>query len=154
MTPLLLMVDEIYKMTVRKSLPFVLTLSIALATVFLTGLGLADASLKQDMKEIGSLFKEIARTASDRTQNRQNAESARSLIALFKDAQTQTPDSVVKLPIVDQGAAFATFQNLIQKEVDFSIALAAAFTAGDNQLALTILKEMADIRNQGHSTYE
>jgi hypothetical protein len=127
---------------------------IGAGAVVLFAMATAQADLKQDMKQIGVLFKAINAQVSDATMDSDSASKADQLVALFTQAQSEIPDSVSALPADQQAAAESQFQAAIQKEIDSARALAAAFRAGDSGMIQTLLADMTATKKDGHSTFD
>jgi hypothetical protein len=111
------------------------------------------ASLKDNMKALGGLYKAIKASVADRGQNTANAQNADKMIALFKAAREQIPDSITSLPAPAQKAAIADFQRLIDAETQFATDLKAAFAAGNNTAAAGIVNKMDLDKKEGHDKY-
>jgi hypothetical protein len=129
---------------------------LALALLTLPALAFADApaaSLKDNMKAIGKLYKSVQATVGDRGQNTANAASAGQMATLFTAVAKQVPDSITQLPPNQQKAALADFQRLINAEEKFAESLKAAFAAGDNTAAADIVNKMNLDKKEGHDKY-
>jgi hypothetical protein len=118
-----------------------------------TALSTSALSLKGNMKQIKHLFKRVVAAVNDPSKNTQSAADAASLVALFSTVEDQVPDTISSLPAAEQPAALADYKSLIQKEVEAATALEHAFESGDNAAAALILKEMDDVRRDGHEKY-
>jgi hypothetical protein len=113
----------------------------------------AQADLKAEMKQIGSLFKALNAQANDATQDADSAAKCDQLVQLFTQAKAETPDTVAALPADQQANAEANFQAGIQKEIDDATALAAAFRANDQGQITTLLADMLQTKKDGHQTF-
>ncbi|MDG0817218.1 cytochrome b562 [Bdellovibrio svalbardensis] len=113
----------------------------------------ASSSLKQNMKQIGSLTKQIVATVKDSSKDQDNANKSAQLVALFQLVYNQAADGVQDIPADQQQAAIEDFQNLIQQEIDLATQLQAAFASNDTNAAATILQQMNDIKHEGHDKY-
>lgn len=132
-----------------------LTLSILFLSVsFSLAAGHASAaSIKNDMKQIKALYKEISASVNDPSKNAKSAADAAEIAKLFADAQTGTPDTIADLPAEEQADAIADFKSMIQQEIDFAASLQKAFDSGDNKLAADLLQKMDGVKKEGHKKY-
>jgi len=111
------------------------------------------ASLKQNMKQIGTLFKAMSTTINDSSKNQDNAKAADQILGLFKLVINQVPDAIEQMPSDQQAAAITDFKSLIQKEIDYTTQLENAFLSNDNAAAAKIYQEMKDTKADGHQKY-
>jgi hypothetical protein len=111
------------------------------------------ASLSDNMKAIGKLYKGITKTASDASQNTANAAAAGQLVTLFKAALAGVPDAVSKLPAPSQASAIADYQRIIGLEIANATELQADFAAGNNAAAVGVLTKMDNSKREGHTKY-
>lgn len=114
----------------------------------------ATASLKQNMKQLGSLSKQIAATINDSTKNQVNAVNAGKMTEIFKLCYNQAADGMQNVPPDQREAAIADFQNLTKQSIDLSAQLQAAFTANDNASAALLFKKITDLKVEGHDKYK
>lgn len=128
--------------------------SFALSMLLALSVSAQAPSLKDTMKEIGSIYKPIVKSAMDASMNARNAEAAGKLIELFKTAQTLLPDLIKHMPADKQSAAIAEFQAILQKEIEGATALQAAFAANDNAGAVKIISEMNSSKKNGHDKFD
>jgi hypothetical protein len=126
---------------------------LVLSLAAFSSLAHADASLKDNMKQIGTLFKQIGATLRDVSQDPQNAQNAQQMNQLFQVVYGQAEDGVKDVPASQKEAALADFQNLIQQEIDLSAQLQSAFEASNNQQASAIYQQMNKIKSDGHDKY-
>jgi L-lactate utilization protein LutB len=110
-------------------------------------------SIKDNMKQIKNLYKEIAASVNDPSKNAKSAADAAEIAKHFADVQTQVPDTISDLPVEEQADAIADFKSMIQQEIDFATALEKAFDAGDNKLAADLLQKMDAVKKEGHKKY-
>ncbi|HEX7674047.1 MAG TPA: cytochrome b562 [Bdellovibrio sp.] len=128
----------------------------SLVAILLPTVGFAQevaGSLKDNMKQLGSLSKLINATISDSTKNQDNASRAAQMVDLFKVVYNQAADGVADVPADQQQAALADFQSLIQQEIDLTTQLAQDFAANDNSSAAAVWQKITDIRHEGHDKY-
>jgi hypothetical protein len=111
------------------------------------------ASLKNNMKQIGTIYKALAVSVKDLSQNAQSAAKAGNLVQLFGLVMQQVPDTISSLAPDQQAAALADFKRMIQIEIDHAMALEKAFESNDNAAALSIITEMGATKKEGHSKY-
>lgn len=130
-----------------------LGVSLMASVAFAQDAGTAAASLKQNMKQIGSLFKGISATVNDPSKNADNAASADQMNELFKACQVLVPEVVSEMPSDQQPAALEQFKGLIQKEIDYTAELATDFRNNDNAGAADICAKMKDTKKDGHDTF-
>ena len=128
-----------------------LTLSLLLFTVPALS---ATPTLKENMKELGGLFKEIGKTVSDRTHNEANAKSAARMNAIFVVVKTQVPDSLSTLPPGERAAAIAEFQSMITTIAASAQQLHDAFVANDNRAAADLVNSMNLGKRSGHDKFD
>jgi Cytochrome b562 len=110
-------------------------------------------SLKDNMKTLGGLFKQISDTVADSTKNADNSKAAAQVITLFQTVQNQVPDTVAKLPDPQKTTAYADFQRIIGLEIADAQNLKAAFDANDNKTAANIVNDMTSNKKDGHNKY-
>jgi len=130
-----------------------MTLSLA-TTTFAQEAETAAGSLKQTMKQAGTLFKAIGATLADPSKNTENAAKAQQMSELFKMAQTFTPDHIQHIPAAQQAEALKGYQEMIQKVIDHALALQQAFVNNENAQAAAIYKEMKDLKQDGHDQFD
>jgi hypothetical protein len=111
------------------------------------------ATLEDNMKAIGKLYKGISKTASDASQNKANAAAAGQLVTLFNAALAGVPDAVSKLPASSQATALADYQRIIGLEIANATELQADFTAGNNAAAVGVITKMDSSKREGHTKY-
>jgi hypothetical protein len=129
-------------------------MSLALAPAFMIAAVQAHAaSIKDDMKQIKNLYKEISAAVSDPSKNAKSAANAADIAKLFADAQTGVPEAISDLPAEEQADANADFKSMIQQEIDYANALQKAFDSGNNSLAAEILQQMDGVKKEGHKKY-
>ncbi len=114
----------------------------------------SSTSLKQNMKQLGVLFKAIGSSVGDSTQNAKNAANCEQMNELLKIVLQQTPDTIAELPDSEKAAALEDYQNMIQQEIVFLGQLHDAFANNDNQQAASILQKMGDLRKDGHGKFK
>lgn len=133
-------------------------LSLSILTLFLPLSLFADdtmaASLKQNMKQLGTLAKQIGTTISDTSKNQANAAGAAQMTELFKTVYAQAAEGVKDIPADQQEQAIVEFQDLITQEISLSTQLQQAFLDNDNALAAQILQKMTDIKKDGHGKFK
>lgn len=128
----------------------------ALVSVLLPAVGFAQdaaSSLKANMKQLGTLSKQITATINDSGKNQDNANRAAQMVELFKLVYNQAADGVADIPADQQQAAIADFQNLIQQEIDLTTQVEQAFAANDNASAATLWQKIGEIKHEGHDKY-
>lgn len=113
-----------------------------------------EASLKEDMKELGNLFKSIGASLSEPTQNSANAETAAQMVELFKRSLVQTPDYFQELSESERVSALKDYQNMIQESIDLSEKLVAAFTTNNNDDAKALYRRLKDLKQDGHDQFD
>jgi hypothetical protein len=111
------------------------------------------ASLSDNMKAIGKLYKGISKTASDASQNKANAAAAGQLVTLFNAALAGVPDAVSKLPDPSKAAAIADYQRIIGLEIANATELQADFLANNNAAAVGVITKMDGSKREGHTKY-
>ena len=128
----------------------------SLVAVLLPTVGFAQevaGSLKNNMKQLGALSKQITASLNDSTKNQDNANRAGQMVELFKLVYNQAADGVADLPADQQQAAIADFQGLIQQEIDLTTQVEQAFANNDNASAATLWQKINDIKHEGHDKY-
>jgi len=111
-------------------------------------------SLKQNMKQLGSLNKQITASSKDPSKNPQNITNAGQMVAIFKLVYDQAEDAMHGVPPDQKEAAIALFHKLTQEEIDLATQLQASFRANDNRTAVLILQKMNDIKHEGHDRFD
>ncbi|MBC7371547.1 MAG: hypothetical protein H7326_08285, partial [Bdellovibrionaceae bacterium] len=111
------------------------------------------ASLKQNMKQAGALFKAIGTSIKDPAKNPENAKSVEQMADFFQLTYAQIPDAVQKIPEAQRAQALAGYQKLIQDELELCKELHAAFLANNSDLATQIYQKMKDLKEEGHDKY-
>ena len=111
------------------------------------------ASLKQNMKELGGLFKQIAQSYSDTSQNATNAERATKMLALLQTVRGQTPDSIANHPPNQHENALKEYQRLIEDEITFANQIRGAFQSNDNKFAASLYNQMNSTKRDGHNKF-
>lgn len=114
----------------------------------------ARADLEVHMKEIGTVFKALTKQASDATQNTDSSAKAARLNELFKLSLQEVPDTVASLTGAQRIAALNQYQAWIQKEADLALELKSAFDTNDNAKALSLLNDMASVKEDGHTEFK
>lgn len=118
-------------------------------------MSLAQAStLKDNMKSADKLVKQIKLTAADPAHNSENASVAGSIVPFFEAALNQVPEFVQTLPESQKPAALQEYQGMIQHVIQSLTELQNAFASNDNASAQTILKKLADQKNEGHDRFD
>ncbi len=112
------------------------------------------SSLKNNMKQIGPLFKAIALSVSDPSKNADNIDKTKQLILLFKNTLTLIPDSVSQLPETQRADSITQFQNLINDELTNTNLLQVALIANDNATAAGIVQKMTVTKKEGHTRFD
>lgn len=112
------------------------------------------ATLKQDMKQLGSLFKQVGSTMNDASQNQANAANAGRMRLLFQAVLTMAPDTVADMPASERAQALQDYQHMIQQEIDLVTQLETAFLNNDNGTAVAVLQKMGDLKKQGHDKFK
>ncbi len=107
----------------------------------------ATLSLKDNMKQSGSILKQISASVNDASKNAANAELTAKMIAYFGAAKNQRPDSV-------SAGSYADYQSLIEQEIQSMKELQAAFQKNDNTGALAIIQKMNTLKKEGHDKYK
>jgi len=130
-----------------------MTLALTLVTGF-SQLASASGSLKDNMKEAGTLFKAIGQTINDPSKNAENAAYSVQMAEYFRLTLTQAPEHMNEIPEAHRAEAFKMYQALIQKSVDHSLALQQAFLNNDNAAAITLYDEMKDLKQEGHDQFD
>jgi L-lactate utilization protein LutB len=110
-------------------------------------------SIKDNMKQIKILYKEISASVNDPSKNAKSAADAAEIAKHFADAQTQVPETISDLPAEEQADAIADYKSMIQQEIDFATALQKAFDSGNNPLAASLLQKMDGVKKDGHKKY-
>ncbi len=110
--------------------------------------------VKDLMKQIGTIFSAIKKTASNAANNATNAQGAKQMVALFGQVVTQAPPSIQNLPADQRATATADFKKMIQQEIDLSTQLAAAFDKNDNSTAVALVQQMNSLKMDGHGKYD
>ncbi|MFL5813473.1 MAG: cytochrome b562 [Bdellovibrionia bacterium] len=110
-------------------------------------------SIKDNMKQIKTLFKGISTAVADSTKNAKSAADAAEIAKLFSAVQGEVPESISDLPADEQPAAIEDYKAMIQQEIDFATALQKAFDSGNNQLAAKLLQQMDGVKKDGHKKY-
>lgn len=135
----------------------ILTLAFGFATVFgassVRAQSATTVTIKQEMKIIGGLMKKIGQTSTDASLNAQNADFAGQVAEAFQATLNLVPDSIAQLPADQQAQAIQGYRQLIQQEIDLAKALQQAFAANDNAKVADILKQMNDIKKDGHGQF-
>lgn len=111
-------------------------------------------SLKQNMKQLGVLNKQITASSTDTNKNQQNAANAGQMVMIFKLVYDQAEDAVHGVPPDKKNAAIELFHKLTQEEIDLSTQLQASFQANDNYTAVRILQKMNEIKHEGHDRFD
>ncbi|QDK38129.1 cytochrome b562 [Bdellovibrio sp. NC01] len=127
--------------------------ALMMSSAFAQELG-SSASLKQNMKQLGTLFKAIGSSVADSSQNSKNLEKSQQMTVLFKIVAQQVPETIADLPDGEKEAALKDYQDLMSQEVALSEQLQQAFANNDNAMAAKILQHMGDIRKNGHGKYK
>lgn len=111
-------------------------------------------SLKSVMSDMGSNLKAITIQIQAGSITPKMISSAEALLALTKESETFTPDTVLSLPNVEQDAAKAKYiqelKDLEATEQEFIDAL----KAGNLDLAKTAFAKIGAIKKQGHQDYK
>lgn len=111
-------------------------------------------SLKQNMKQVGSLLKGIGRTVSDVSKNADNAIAANQMVELFHTIDTQTPHFIDSVPADQKPAALARYHELIQECINLTTQLSDTFTRNDNAGASAVIEKLLEIKELGHDTFD
>jgi|GEM_PF-3869612 len=114
----------------------------------------ATPSLKENMKELGVLFREIGKTVADRTRNEANAKNAARMNEIFLAVKVQVPDSVASLPPSQRESALAEFRAMISEIAADALKLRDAFVANDNRTAADIVNHMNLDKREGHDKFD
>ncbi len=110
-------------------------------------------ALEKSMSTIKSYYNPIVKNISDPSYNKTSADLAGKIADEFGNALKLTPKIFATMPGEQQAAALASYQGLIQKEIDASLALQKALLANDNATALHITDEMSATKSQGHKLF-
>lgn len=129
------------------------TCVLLMSSAFAQELG-SSASLKENMKQLGTLFKAIGSSVNDASQNAKNLENSQQMTALFKVAIQQIPETIADLPDGEKEAALQDYQEMISQEVTLSEQLQQAFANNDNATAAKVLQQMGSVRKDGHGKYK
>ena len=125
------------------------------ATLITFTMSFASASLMKDaMKEMGKEFKKINQTIRDASENQNNAARAQHIEKLLTDVLNELPVTVSELPSAQQEAAFARYQEMMQREITLAQQLTQAFLNDDSDTAMNVFQEMSDLMDQGHDEFE
>lgn len=127
--------------------------ALLLALCLCLGVNAEAASLKDNMKALGGLFKQISTDANNPAKNADSAKSAGKMVAIFTPLLEQVPDSVAGLPGNEREAAIAEYKRIIQQQIKDATALQEAFVANDNVGASTLLQRMNADRKGGHAKF-
>ena len=111
------------------------------------------ASLKQNMKQAGTIFKAIGVSLKDATKNQENAIAVEQMAEFFQLTYQQIPEVVQELPEAEKVKALATYQKLMQEELELCKELHNAFLTNDNEQAAQIYQKMKDLKEEGHDKY-
>ncbi|MBC7714939.1 MAG: hypothetical protein H7177_16455 [Rhizobacter sp.] len=104
-------------------------------------------SLKDNMKQSGILFKQVATSINDASKNKDNAAAVLKMIGYFEAAKNQSPDSTTNGSLSD-------YQSMIGEEITNLKTLQAAFVANDNVTALAVLQKINNLKKEGHDKYK
>jgi hypothetical protein len=125
----------------------------ALCLSFGANVAAAAPSLKENMKALGGLFKQISADVNNPAKNVESAGSAGKMVAIYVPLLEQVPDSVAGLPANEREAAIAEYKRIIQQQTKDATALRDAFLANDNVGASTLLQRMNADRKDGHAKF-
>ena len=128
-------------------------LTVVILGILMSMPAMANDTIKQDMKQIAGLFKQIATTMGDASKNQANAAAASQIAALFQNAAGQEPDSILKLPVGQQSAAVADYRNMVTQEANLASAMAKDFATNNNAAVGAVLQQMSDLKKEGHDKY-
>jgi gas vesicle protein len=131
-------------MKIFKTLFATMTLVFALTTF---AQDTSTLTLKENMKQINSLLKQITASINDVAKNQINAENASKISGFFQAVRKLTPDTVNQTNI-------ANYQALIDQEIQNFKDLEVAFTANDNANALSIVQKINLVKKEGHDKYK
>ena len=113
----------------------------------------AAPSLRENMKSLGGLFRQISTDVNNPGRNTESAKSAGKMVAIYAPLLEQVPNSVEGLPANEREAAIAEYKRIIQQQSKDATALQEAFLANDNVGASTLLQRMNADRKDGHAKF-
>jgi hypothetical protein len=121
-------------------------MTLILSAVFT--LSIANAGeLKDNMKLIGSSFKQISSTINDSSKNADNIALVEKMLVAFKASRAQAPTTVTASTLAD-------YQSLIDTEIKNLTDLEAALKNNDNAAALALLQKINTTKKEGHDKYK
>lgn len=132
------------KLSIALGLALVLSLSLSVAAIAQDA---ATLSLKNNMKQAGTILKQISASVNDASKNAANADLTAKMITYFEAAKNQRPDSVT-------AGSYEDYQSLIGQEIQNMKDLQAAFQKNDNAGALGIIQKMNTLKKEGHDKYK
>lgn len=130
-------------------------LAIAFA-VIVSALNLAHANsgLEGAMKDMKRSFKAIKRQAGDASMNSASAALAEKLVQASTEARTHIPDLIARLPLRDQPAQKARYEQMMDSLIEAGRRLAAAFRSNDNAQARELVRKLDQLEEDGHNEFK
>ena len=111
-------------------------------------------TLRQHMKALSNLFRELRDSVTDQTENAENVANAEKMVQLFQSIRSQAPRSLADLPSDQQATELASYQSLIDENIRAATELKAAFTSGKNDEAAGLLAKIDADRKDGHRKFK
>ncbi len=128
--------------------------TLSLGFLLLSAPAFADPSLKDNMGQLGDLYKLISSTLTDPAKAAPNAENAKKMAVILKAVLLQVPDTISELPPEQRDSALASYKKLINDEIAHANDLAAVFSKSDTRTAANILNDINLTKRDGHNKFK
>lgn len=125
--------------------------------VLLTGTfaqaAVAPRNLADAMKIMNEKLRSIAAQVNNSAMNAQSAVLADEFVEAVTAGKEMLPDTVTGAPAADQPAKTARYQALMDQTIDQGKKLAQAFRDNKNAAAVSLINDLKNSRNTGHSEF-
>jgi hypothetical protein len=110
-------------------------------------------SIKQDMMAIEKYAKQIKNSASDASQNQQNAMNAYQIAVLMQTNLQKIPDIISQWPKDQQPAVVQNYQEHINYAMSIAMQMQTAFQNNDNATAAALIQQLFEAKENSHKIY-
>jgi hypothetical protein len=110
-------------------------------------------ALQTAMKKMNANLKTISLQVNDPSKNQNSIELTKDFVLAVKAAKLETPKLVHNMPVVQQDAAMAHYNERLDRVVAVGEKLIENLVRGDNAAANDNLKQLKDAKRDGHAEF-
>ena len=113
-----------------------------------------ETELGKTMEKVNGAWRKLRKQAADPASNASSLELVATISAGTEKALTLQPDKAKDLPEADRPKFIEAYQAKMKEFVAKLAKLNDAFKAGDNPVAVALIKELGTLQREGHKEYK